>query len=150
MTIGKGWIVGFLLLFAASLAGNLFAGGLMLGRHFFQASPPLVESAVRRFFETVPEAARPVIRRHLRDNAVEIALHLRQIRQAREHLADVVGRPALDDAALAEAFARLRASTTALQELIHATMAQAIEELPPDVRAQWQTRWRGSPRLRMQ
>jgi uncharacterized membrane protein len=149
MTIGKGWIIGFVLLFALSLAGNLFAGGLMLGRHFFQPTSPTVEGAAQRFFETVPEAARPVIRRHLRDQAIEIALELRQIRQARQHVAEVVGRPELDHAALADAFAQLRSRTTALQELIHRTMAQAIEELPPDVRAQWQSRWRGGALLRM-
>ncbi len=108
MTIGKGWIIGFVLLFALSLAGNLFAGGLMLGRHFFQPTSPTVEGAAQRFFETVPEAARPVIRRHLRDQAIEIALELRQIRQARQHVAEVVGRPTLDDKALADAFAQFR------------------------------------------
>ena len=82
----------------------------------------------------MPEAARPIIRRHLRDNAIEIALQLRQIRQARQYVAEVVGRPTLDDKALADAFAQLRARTTALQELIHKTLAQAIEEMPADVR----------------
>ena len=143
MTIGKGWIIGFVLLFALSLAGNLFAGGLILGRHFFQPSRPGLEATAQRFIETVPEAARPIIRRHLRDNAIEIALQLRQIRQARQYVAEVVGRPTLDDKALTDAFAQLRARTTALQELIHKALAQAIEEMPANVRTEWQARWRG-------
>ncbi len=142
MTIRKGWVFAFLLLFALSLAGNLFAGGLLLGRHLFQNKAPVAQQAVQRFIQTVPKDARPIVRRHFRDHAGEILDHLRQIRRARAHVAEVMARPALDKAALADAFARLRAQTTALQVLAHGIMMQAVEELPAKDRAEWQKRWR--------
>jgi uncharacterized membrane protein len=148
MTMPRRWIFAFLGLFALSLAANLFAGGLMLGRHAFQAKAPLVEQAARRFFETVPEAARPVVRRHFRDNAMTIVSQLQKIRQARAHVAEVLGRPKLDDAALADAFDRLRDSTAALQTLVHGILTEAIKEIPPDARAQWQIRWADGALLR--
>jgi uncharacterized membrane protein len=148
MTIRKRWVFAFLFLFALSLAGNLFTGGLILGRHVFQDKAPAAQQAIRRFFQTVPKEARPVVRRHFRDHAGEILDHLRQIRQARAHVAEVMARPELDKAALADAFAQLRARTTALQVLAHGIMMQAVEELPAKDRAEWQKRWRDGVPLR--
>jgi len=146
MTIGKRWIIVFLLLFGLSLGINLFSGGLLLGRHVFQrtAGPEAVVTrpAVRRFLQTVPKEARPVLRRHFRDNGVEIVGYLRAIRDARAHVAEVLAQPKLDEAALADAFARLRARTTALQAFAHGIMTEAAKELPPEVRAKLQANWK--------
>jgi len=142
MTIRKGWVFAFLALFALSLGANLFTGGLLLGRQVFQNKAPAAQQAVRRFIQTVPKDARPIVRRHFRDHAGEILDRLRQIRQARAHVAEVMARPELDKAALADAFVKLRAETTALQVLAHGIMMQAVEELPAKDRAEWQKRWR--------
>jgi uncharacterized membrane protein len=143
MNIGKPWIVGFLLLLVLSLAGNLFIGGVVLGRQFSQTQGPAVSQVVRAFFDTFPEEARPVVRRHLRANTVDIILHVRRILAARGHVADVLSSPEVDEAALANAFLEIRESTASLQELIHRILIEAIGELPPEVRAQWKSRWRG-------
>lgn len=142
MTIRKGWIFAFLALFMLSLAANLFAGGLLLGRQVFQDKAPVAQQAVRRFIQTVPQDARPIVRRHFRDHAGAILDHLGRIRQARAHVAEVMARPDLDTAALADAFVKLRAETTALQVLAHGIMMQTVAELPAKDRAEWQKRWR--------
>ena len=142
MTIRKGWVFAFLALFMLSLAANLFTGGLLLGRQVFQDKAPVAQQAVRRFIQTVPQDARPIVRRHFRDHAGAILDHLRRIRQARAYVAEVMARPDLDKAALADAFVKLRSETTALQVLAHGIMIQAIEELPAKDRAEWQKRWR--------
>jgi len=142
MNIPKPWAIAILLLLTASLAGNLFAGGMLLGRKFGQPEAPAVGQLVRAFFETVPQDARPVVRRHFLAKAPAILGKVREIAQARRHVADLLSQPTLDETALASAFAEIRARTTELQEIAQNTLLSALKELPAEARAEWQVRWR--------
>lgn len=134
-------MVGLLLLLAVSLSGNLFVGGLLLGRAVFQQHAPAAGQMIRAFVETLPEDARPVVRHHMRERAEDLLRQIEKIRVARAQVADVLGRSPLDKAALAAAFKEVRTQTAALQSLAQEILMDAISELPPEVRAEWSSRW---------
>jgi uncharacterized membrane protein len=140
MTSGRSWTIVALAL-AASIAANLFLGGVLLGRHLFRSEPRAVEAAVRRFLATVPEEARPLVRARMREHRDELVGELRAVAEARRHVGEVLERPELDDAALAAALARVRASTATLQERVHGILTETMKELPPGVRTEWGQHW---------
>jgi uncharacterized membrane protein len=134
-------MVGLLLLLAVSLSGNLFVGGVMLGRAAFQPDGPATGQMIRAFVETLPEDARPIVRRHMRERAEDLLRQIEKIRVARAKVADVLGRSPLDEAALAAAFREIRTQTAELQSLAQGILMDAISELPPEVRTEWSSRW---------
>jgi uncharacterized membrane protein len=127
MTVSRTWVVGLLLLLAVSLSGNLFVGGLLLGRAVFQQHAPAAGQMIRAFVETLPEDARPVVRRHMRERAEDLLRQIEKIRVAR--------------AQVAAAFKEVRTQTAALQSLAQEILMDAISELPPKVRTEWSSRW---------
>jgi uncharacterized membrane protein len=96
---------------------------------------------IRAFVETLPEDARPIVRRHMRERAEDLLRQIEKIRVARAKVADVLGRSPLDEAALAAAFREIRTQTAALQSLAQGILMDAISELPPEVRTEWSSRW---------
>lgn len=137
------WYLAGGLLLALSLAGNLLAAGVLLGRHMadgpLQHRPP--------FTRGVPEEARPALRAAFHERRATFREHMHAIREARARVAELLAAPELDEAALQDAFDRLASRTQAMQSLVHEAILAAAHDLPPEVRAQWRGEWmrRGPP-----
>jgi uncharacterized membrane protein len=143
----RGWVVwtgGGLL--AASLLANVFLGGVLLGDRLV-ADPAGPRALVERFLQSVPEQARPEVRRQLRARRGEILDKVAGVVQARRAVADTLARPDATRREVDAAFERLRARTQAAQTTVHQTLAEVMLDLPPDVRARWAERWQPGRRL---
>ncbi len=130
-----------------SVCLNVFVAGLIAGRATgFGPAPDRASGAgLERFMATVPAEARPVIRRALRENRRGLQGMVAEIRDARQDAAAVVAREPFDEAAFEAAMATVRDRSQALQEAVHAIIAEALADLPPEVRAEMAERWGGRP-----
>lgn len=150
------WVLPLLI---ASLALNLFLGGLMAGR-WFSAGPhrqaPFAQAERRpagepsRFFDRMAAALPPehrgtfeaAVGKH-RERVVQAA---GEAREAREQVRDVLRKEPFDRAALDRAFDTVRTRNTALQMEIQAAIADGAAGLPAEARerlADWRVHGRG-------
>jgi uncharacterized membrane protein len=143
MRVPRLWLAlgGGLLL--VSLLANLFLGGVLAGHRWFGpgAGTGGPEAVVARFMRSVPDEARPLVRARFLERRQELVRRVMAVRDARRAVADQLGRPDLDRAELERRFETLRTRTQAAQQLVHATLAEVMRELPPEVRARWSERW---------
>jgi uncharacterized membrane protein len=139
------WALGVLL--ATSLLGNVFLGGVLLGERLF-AQQHGTRALVERFLESVPEEARPEVRRQLRARRGAIVKHVLAVAEARRAVADTLARPEARRGEVDAAFEQLRARTQAAQTAAHDAIAQVMLDLPADVRARWAERWQPARRWR--
>src|SRR6185369_17907589 len=148
-----------LVVLIASLALNLFLGGLMAGR-WFSAPPhrPHVAGApgergaageagriLQRMAATLPPEQRPAFEAAIAKHRDRVAQAASQAREAREQVREVLGKEPFDRAALDNAFEKVRASNLALQIEIQTTIAEAAAGLPASAR-QRLTEWRAQGR----
>ena len=126
-----------------SVCLNVFVAGLIAGRAtgFVPAPDRASGGGLERFMATVPTEARPVIRRALRENRRGLQGMVAEVREARQEAAAVVGREPFDDAAFDAAMDAVRERSQALQATVHGIIAEALADLPPEVRAEMAERW---------
>ena len=130
-----------------SVCLNVFVAGLVAGRITGggAATDQAAGAGLAQFMATVPAEARPAIRRALRDNRRGLQGLVAEVREARREAAAMVAREPFDPAAVEAALAAVRDRSQALQAALHGIIAEALEELPPEVRAEMAERWAGRP-----
>lgn len=130
-----------------SVCLNVFVAGVVAGR--VSSSGPQPDRAdgggLERFMATVPAEARPVIRRALRENRRDLQGLVAAVRDARQDAAEVVATEPFDQAGFEAAMAGVRDRSEALQAAVHAIIAEALDGLPPELRAEMAERWGGQP-----
>ena len=142
MTITGKWAAALLVALFLSLGANLFLGGLFAGGALRSGGEqPRQARALAAFLRSLPEEARPVLRESFRARRPELRAKIMAVAEARGEVADLLAREDLDRARLDAAFVELRARTAAVQTLLHEIVAEAMVDLPPEVRAKWQPRW---------
>ena len=125
---------------AVSLCLNLFAGGLMIGRlqGLGLDQGRLMERAIGRFLDTMPEEAREPLRAAFSDHRAELAEQVLALRDARRTAFQQIRSEDLDQATLDASFSRIREHTGELQRLLQEVFGQTLLAVPADVRANWQ------------
>lgn len=141
MIIRGKWAIALLTTLLLSVAANLFLGGLFAGGALYQTRQPGGVRALAAFVESLPEAARPVVRDAFLQRRAELRDRIVAIVAARREVGRIMAEEELDRARLDAAFGEVRARTAAMQALLHEILAGAMAELPPEVRTQWQPRW---------
>ena len=143
MTLSGRTATATLVALVVSVCLNVFIAGLIAGRVTTGEGAQLrqPDAGLERFMATIPEEARPVIRQALRANRRDLQGYVVALRDARQEAAAVVSREPFDPAALESALANVRERSQALQAEIHAIIAEAIDRLPPDLRAEMAERW---------
>lgn len=128
-----------------SISLNVFVAGLIAGRASRGDTPPSRDPAggLQRFMATVPAEARPVIRQALRENRSGLQDLVAGVRRARRDAASVVGAEPFDSAAFEAALGAVRDHSRALEAAVHGIIAEAIDELSPEMRAEMAERWGG-------
>ena len=129
-----------------SLCVNLLIAGLIVGRvagwfgeHDRKRRGP--ERAIERLVSTLPEEARPPVQARFVAREGEIRDRLAARHEARQRVASLLGQPNAPREELSDALAAVRLRSAAVQEVVHAALADAAAEMPPDVRSRWQPRW---------
>jgi uncharacterized membrane protein len=144
MTIRGNWTIALLAGLGLSLCLNLFVAGLLVGRGVWHPPPPHHgDRGIERFFGDLPDPARHEMRSRFDARKPEMRERFDAMRAARDQIAAAIRAPELDEDALRQAFAELRARNTAAQALMHDIVIEAVRTLPPEVRAEWEPRWRG-------
>ncbi len=128
-----------------SICLNVFVAGLIAGRASRGDAPANRNAGggLQRFMSTVPAEARPVIRQALRNNRSGLQDLVAGVRQARRDAASVVGTEPFDSTAFEASLATVRDRSRALEAAVHAIIAEAIDELTPELRAEMAERWGG-------
>lgn len=133
----------------ASLAMNLFLGGIVTGEWTREralpakpaaeatpgrAAPPsgeaIVRGAVQRLLAHVPAEHRPEVEKRLAARRGEIQRANQLLRATRERLASLAGADPLDRGKLDQIYAELREHNMAVQKAIHLAIGDAIADLP--------------------
>lgn len=145
MTLSGRTATALLVALVLSVCLNVFVAGLVVGRISSGNAGPTGEAGdgLQRFMATVPAEARPVIRRALRDNRRGLQDMVAAVREARRDAAVVAAREPFDPDALKTALAAVRARSEQLQAAVHGLIAEALDELSPEQRAEMAERWRG-------
>lgn len=120
-----------------SVSVNMFGAGWYLGQYDREPARPAA-SGMRATLDALardlsPASAR-LLRQTLRARADQVRPELQALRQARRDLRDVLAGEPLDRAAVAEAQARIRAATGALQAALHQTLAEVAAAMPAEDR----------------
>ncbi len=144
MTLPGGKWLGWLLV--ASLALNLFGGGILVGgwirdwrqppeaRRAFHMGPPRLN--ILRMAERLPEPARAEARAILESRGAEIGEAIRALRGARRAAHDALVAEPFDAARLGTRFEELRTRAGAAHALVHQAMAELAERVDPETRRQ--------------
>ncbi|MDF1585880.1 periplasmic heavy metal sensor [Marinimicrococcus flavescens] len=146
MTIRGRWAWALLALLVLSLGANLLVAGISAGRHF--AGPRVMGAHHGRSLAGgLPEEAREAVREAFAERGPELRRRIAATREASERALELLRAPELDEAALAAAFATLRARSGDAQALVHEALAEGARNLPPGARAEWRPRMlAGGPR----
>ncbi len=127
----------------ASLAINLFLGGMATSRWLFHAPPGAHDDAgpdgIGHFNRRAAhKALDPDTRRRVeavwRDRIDDIRPRIRAARKARHDVMRELMAEPIDATALEAAYAALRARTDEAQTAVHGVLAEVAQMLPPDQR----------------
>jgi uncharacterized membrane protein len=122
-------------LLAASVAVNLFLGGVIAGRWTGEAAQDLrAKRNVEAMLEPLPQDKRALVRKELRAAMPQVRQHFKALQEARARVADELGKPAPDAAELDRRFAEVRAQTTAIQAAFQQAFKRAAASLTPEER----------------
>jgi len=123
------------------LAVGLFVGNLMHGTPEKRA----VSKPFEHFVESLPDQAQPVVRKAFADHRDEVQRKMRGLQQARRNVGTALANKPYDPALLQENLAKLRDANNDIQATLHETFADAIQDLPPDVRDEVADDWKRRP-----
>ena len=128
----------------ASLAVNLFLGGLFVGR-WFGPSPVMAERGPRgperpvqammdRMAASLDSEDRTLFERTMDRHRPRLAALGSELRESRRRSVEVMGAEAFDRAALETAMSTLRERNAEFQRALHAALVDAAVSLPPPAR----------------
>ncbi|HEY8351963.1 MAG TPA: periplasmic heavy metal sensor [Sphingomonadales bacterium] len=125
-----------------SLALNLLLLGFLAARALFP-EPRLVgpHVALHHAMEELSPEAQEVVRNTMRAHGKNLRAHMRELRQAKAELQDLLGTDPLDEAAVADVLRQIRRHNGAIQEEIHEATLEIARELPVDERRHLNLRW---------
>ena len=122
-------------LLVASLALNLFLGGILAGRITGQAAG---ESQTRRSLQAMlaplPDAKRELVRKELGAAMPSVHEQFAALQKARAALAEEMVKPLPDSAALERGFADVQTHTTAIGTALQQAMVRALPLLTQEER----------------
>ncbi len=127
----------------ASLAINLFLGGMAISRWLFHEPPGAHDAASpdgighfnrRAAHEALDAGARKRVEAIWRDRFDDIRPRIRAARKARHDVMRQLMAEPIDATALETAYAALRVSTDEAQTAVHGVLAEVAQMLPPDQR----------------
>ena len=126
----------------ASLALNLFLGGMATSRWLFHPPPPAHFAGPGDFGHFNRRAALRALSGESRDRVEalwrqhvdDIRPRIRAVREARREVARQLLAEPIDDTALERAYARLREHADAAQAAVHAMLGEVARALSPDER----------------
>ncbi len=127
----------------ASLAINLFLGGMAISRWVFHEPPGAHDAASpdgighfnrRAAHEALDAGARKRVEAIWRDRFDDIRPRIRAARKARHDVMRQLMAEPIDATALEAAYAALRVSTDEAQTAVHGVLAEVAQMLPPDQR----------------
>jgi uncharacterized membrane protein len=132
----------------ASLAVNLFLGGIYASRWFMHSPGRMAERALgaggergmpaflERMAESLPPGERAKLTAAITKHQSEIASNGAAVREARRQVRDVATAENFDRAAAEKAFGDLRERSMRFQRSLHETLIDAAADLPPSARRQ--------------
>lgn len=138
MALNRKRLIALGALLLLSLLANLFVGGWWLGRawhdgrHGDHGGPP----GFQRFIGQAPDEARPILREVFARHDDALRQRFDAVREARHAVREALDAEPFSRAHLDEALATLRTRSSAVQDLMHTTLGDAAERLPPDARRQ--------------
>jgi uncharacterized membrane protein len=126
---------------ALSLAGNLFAAGVWLGKELRpdrgprSASPAeRIDFNLRRLSEVLPEEQREHIRRIFRENRTEMRNHFRITRENEQRIRDILVAETVDSQALQAAMIEHQQNMGKLRDPMMTIMTDVIAKLDQETR----------------
>ncbi len=131
------WI---LVLLAASLAVNLFIGGVILGRQFRGDDGPKggprerVEFNLRRLASYLPESEQDALRGILQEHRRNLRGHFRDMRQSEQRIKDLLGAEAVDLPALEAALEAHQAKAEELKAPLRDIILNVVAKLDQETR----------------
>jgi len=137
MTGKMKWI---LVLLAASLAVNLFIGGVILGRQFRAEDGPRgaprerVEFNLRRLAAYLPESEQDALREILQDHRRSLRTHFRDMRQSEQRIKDLLGAESVDLPALEAALESHQAKAEELKAPLRDIILNVVAKLDQETR----------------
>lgn len=144
MTLSGRPATAILVALVLSVCLNVFVAGVVIGRVSAGGRPPLAQGGgggFERFIATVPEEARPVVRQTLREHRPRIQERFLALRNARQDVAAIVGAEPFDRPAFEAAMATVRTRSKEMEAEMHGVIAEALAQLPAELRAQMAERW---------
>ncbi len=147
------WLVAALTL---SLAFNLLIVGAMTARYFFHpggwrhgdtSTVGAMRSAGRHLLWSLPRERRKALRRIVKDRRPNLEAFREEMYQARKELADVIGKPVLDEQKMKAALGKIKLAEDRAKEAFRALGREFLENLTPEERARFaenllKRRWR--------
>jgi len=122
-------------LLAASIAANLFLGGVIAGRFTGEAAQDLrAKRNVEAMLEPLPQDKRALVRKELRAAMPQVRQHFKALQEARARVAEELVKPEPDPAQLDRRFAEVQAQTTAIQAALQQAFKRAAVSLTPEER----------------
>jgi uncharacterized membrane protein len=126
---------GLTVLLVASLAANLFLGGMLAGRFTGQATQ---DSPTRRSIQAMlaplPEAQRALVRKEIRIEMPKVREQFAALQAARAALAQEMVKPAPDADELKRGFAEVQTRTAAIGGLLQQAILRALPSLNQEQR----------------
>ncbi len=126
---------GLAVLLVASLAANLFFGGVFAGHVTGQVEQ---ESQTRRSIQAMlaplPEAKRELVRKEIGAAMPRVREQFAALQKARAALAEEIVKPTPDSAALERGFAAVQAHTTAIGVALQQALIRALPALTQEER----------------
>ncbi len=109
-----------------SVAINFALAGVLLGDHFFGQANALSGAPLRQVLESLPAESRPAVREALREQRFALARALREVRQDRQQVRQLIAAGSSAGDELERALADLRGSTAELQSLMHGALLEGL------------------------
>jgi uncharacterized membrane protein len=126
------------LLLAASLAGNLFLGGLILGAGVLKGRGPEQgrrHASYTQALEKLDPADAEALRELMRTRGERAEPRLQALREARRQVKALMSRPDYDPAAVRMALTRVRIEEMALRDNLDRDLIDFATRLDPEERA---------------
>ena len=126
---------GLTMLLVASLAANLFLGGMVAGRitgDVTQGSQ--TQRSIRAMLAPLPDAKRELVRREIDAALPQVRQQLAALQKARAALAEEIGKPTPDSGALERGFAAVRSHTVEIGAELQRAIMRALPGLTQEER----------------
>lgn len=135
MTLSRKAAIILGLLFFASLAVNLFFGGLVVGRAMHRGAGPFQRDfTMARMMSALPDEARESMRQAMREHGGQIGERRRAMMEAGQDLPAIMQSEPFDAEAARKAFREQRAKQMELQEVMQEAMITAMSRLSAEER----------------